>query len=153
MTLKRACTLMTVKSVNEDERIITGIASTPSPDRDGDIMEPEGAKFRSDTPFLWQHDRSQPIGTCTPKMVKEGLQITAKLVNPRSQSWDLTFVGLESYIKSIKDFLDRHEGTKAFAWKPPLEDLGLYRCKQYKPSPMGGGNWSLTATFIQAFKP
>lgn len=82
MTLKRACTLMTVKSVNEDERIITGIASTPSPDRDGDIMEPEGAKFRSDTPFLWQHDRSQPIGTCTPKMVKEGLQITAKLVNP-----------------------------------------------------------------------
>ena len=51
MTLKRACTLMTVKSVNEDDRIITGIASTPSPDRDGDIMEPEGAKFRSDTPF------------------------------------------------------------------------------------------------------
>lgn len=42
MTLKRACTLMTVKSVNEDDRIITGIASTPSPDRDGDIMEPEG---------------------------------------------------------------------------------------------------------------
>ncbi|EIC0071381.1 phage major capsid protein, partial [Salmonella enterica subsp. enterica serovar Infantis] len=84
MTLKRACTLMTVKSVNEDERIITGIASTPSPDRDGDIMEPEGAKFRSDTPFLWQHDRSQPIGTCTPKMVKEGLQITAKLVKPTS---------------------------------------------------------------------
>lgn len=42
MTLNRACTLMTVKAVNEDERIITGIASTPSPDRDGDIMEPEG---------------------------------------------------------------------------------------------------------------
>jgi hypothetical protein len=40
MTLNRACTIMTVKSVNEDERIITGIASTPSPDRDGDIMEP-----------------------------------------------------------------------------------------------------------------
>jgi hypothetical protein len=40
MTLNRACTIMTVKAVNEDERIITGIASTPSPDRDGDIMEP-----------------------------------------------------------------------------------------------------------------
>ncbi|SPW23566.1 Uncharacterised protein [Cronobacter sakazakii] len=49
----------------------------------GDIMEPEGAKFRSDTPFLWQHDRSQPIGTCTPKMVKgRGLEITARLVKP-----------------------------------------------------------------------
>jgi hypothetical protein len=67
MTLKRACTLMTVKSVNEDERIITGIASTPSPDRDGDIMEPEGAKFRSDTPFLWQHDRSSLLAPARPK--------------------------------------------------------------------------------------
>ncbi|MGS4234591.1 phage major capsid protein [Serratia marcescens] len=82
MSLNRACTLMKVKAINEDERVITGIASTPSPDRDGDILEPDGAKFRNDTPFLWQHDRSQPIGSCTPKMVKEGLQITAKLVKP-----------------------------------------------------------------------
>ncbi|BDV87600.1 hypothetical protein OkiPb00429_51860 [Escherichia coli] len=42
MTLKRACSLLTVKSFSEDERVITGIASTPSPDRDGDILEPEG---------------------------------------------------------------------------------------------------------------
>ena len=45
MTLKRACSLLTVKSFSEDERVITGIASTPSPDRDGDILEPEGAEF------------------------------------------------------------------------------------------------------------
>ncbi|MBG0537137.1 phage major capsid protein [Enterobacter hormaechei] len=102
MTLKRACTLMTVKSVNEDERIITGIASTPSPDRDGDIMEPEGAKFRSDTPFLWQHDRSQPIGTCTPKMVKEGLQITAKLVKPTPDMPSQLIARLDEAWASIK---------------------------------------------------
>ncbi|STJ18332.1 putative major head protein/prohead protease [Escherichia coli] len=42
MTLKRACSLLTVKSFSEDERVITGIASTPSPDRDGDILEPGG---------------------------------------------------------------------------------------------------------------
>jgi HK97 family phage major capsid protein/HK97 family phage prohead protease len=73
---------MTVKAVNEDERVITGIASTPSPDRDGDIMEPDGAKIQSDTPFLWQHDSTQPIGSCAVKMVKDGLQIIAKLVAP-----------------------------------------------------------------------
>ena len=39
MKLDRACTIMTVKAVDEDKRIITGIASTPSPDRDGDIMD------------------------------------------------------------------------------------------------------------------
>lgn len=107
MTLKRACTLMTVKSVNEDDRIITGIASTPSPDRDGDIMEPEGAKFRSDTPFLWQHDRSQPIGTCTPKMVKEGLQITAKLVKPTSDMPSQLVARLDEAWASIKAGLVR----------------------------------------------
>lgn len=107
MTLKRACTLMTVKSVNEDDRIITGIASTPSPDRDGDIMEPEGAKFRSDTPFLWQHDRSQPIGTCTPKMVKGGLEITAKLVKPTPDMPSQLAARLDEAWASIKAGLVR----------------------------------------------
>lgn len=61
-TQKRAYSLMTLKAVNEELREITGIASTPTPDRYGDVMEPTGAKFRESTPFLWQHDRSQPIG-------------------------------------------------------------------------------------------
>lgn len=107
MTLDRACTLMTVKSVNEDERIITGIASTPSPDRDGDILETTGAKFRSDTPFLWQHDRSQPIGSCTPKLVKEGLQITAKLVKPTSDMPSQLVARLDEAWASIKAGLVR----------------------------------------------
>lgn len=107
MTLNRACTLMTVKSVNEDERIITGIASTPSPDRDGDILETAGAKFRSDTPFLWQHDRSQPIGSCTPKLVKEGLQITAKLVKPTSDMPSQLVARLDEAWASIKAGLVR----------------------------------------------
>ncbi len=105
MTLKRACTLMTIKAVNEDERIITGIASTPSPDRDGDIMEPEGAKFRSDTPFLWQHDRTQPIGSCTPKMVSDGLQITAKLVKPTPDMPSQMVARLDEAWASIKSGL------------------------------------------------
>ncbi|MFS7359306.1 phage major capsid protein [Rahnella inusitata] len=105
MTLNRACTLMTIKAVNEDDRIITGIASTPSPDRDGDIMEPEGAKFRSDTPFLWQHDRTQPIGSCTPKMVKEGLQITAKLVKPTPDMPSQLSARLDEAWASIKSGL------------------------------------------------
>ncbi|EMK8759866.1 phage major capsid protein, partial [Escherichia coli] len=82
MTLKRACSLLTVKSFSEDERVITGIASTPSPDRDGDILEPEGAEFGSTIPFLWQHDHSRPVGQCTVRRVREGLEITATLVKP-----------------------------------------------------------------------
>ncbi|MBH3296756.1 phage major capsid protein [Serratia marcescens] len=105
MSLNRACTLMKVKAINEDERVITGIASTPSPDRDGDILEPDGAKFRNDTPFLWQHDRSQPIGSCTPKMVKEGLQITAKLVKPTPDMPSQLVARLNEAWSSIKSGL------------------------------------------------
>lgn len=105
MSLNRACTLMKVKAINEDERVITGIASTPSPDRDGDILEPDGAKFRNDTPFLWQHDRSQPIGSCTPKMVKEGLQITAKLVKPTPDMPSQLVARLDEAWSSIKSGL------------------------------------------------
>ena len=56
-------------------------------------------------------------------------------------------------LAQAKQFLDRHAGTRAFQWTPPLEEVGLYRCEQYKPVPLGGGNYSLSATFIQAFKP
>lgn len=105
MTLNRACTIMTVKSVDEDKRIIVGIASTPSPDRDGDILEPSGAKFRDEIPFLWQHDRSQPIGNCTPKMVKEGIQITAQLVKPTPDMPSQLAARLEEAWASIKSQL------------------------------------------------
>ncbi len=62
MTLKRACSLLTVKSFSEDERVITGIASTPSPDRDGDILEPEGAEFAVRSRF----SGSMTIPACRP---------------------------------------------------------------------------------------
>ncbi|MEF4799969.1 phage tail protein [Escherichia coli] len=80
-------------------------------------------------------------------------QISGDGLNARSQQWELNFVGTEEYIQAIKTFLDRHGGTKSFQWKPPLEPLGLYRCPEYKPTPMGGENYSLSATFQQAFKP
>lgn len=105
MTLNRACTLMTVKSVDEDKRIIVGIASTPSPDRDGDIMEPGGAKFGNENPFLWQHDRSQPIGNCSAKKVNDGLQITAQLVKPTPDMPSQLIARLDEAWASIKSGL------------------------------------------------
>lgn len=60
--MQRCYSTLAIKSVNEDERIIEGIASTPSPDRMDDIVEPMGAKFALPLPFLWQHRHDQPIG-------------------------------------------------------------------------------------------
>lgn len=80
MTMQRGYSLLTIKSVDEDARVITGLATTPSPDRVGDIVEPKGAQFQLPIPLLWQHDHSQPIGHVTAaKVTAKGIEITAKL--------------------------------------------------------------------------
>lgn len=60
---RRAYSSLTIKSVDEEKRIIRGVATTPTPDRVGDIVEPLGVKFTNPLAFLWQHDHRQPIGT------------------------------------------------------------------------------------------
>ena len=80
-------------------------------------------------------------------------QVSGDGLNARGQEWSLSFTGDEVYIKAIKSFLDTYGGTRAFIWKPPLEDAGLYRCESYKPTALGNRKYNLDTTFIQAFKP
>lgn len=78
--MNRAYSLLTVKAVDDDQRVITGIATTPTPDRVGDIVEPKGAEFKLPIPLLWQHNASQPIGHVTrAKVTSDGIEIVAQL--------------------------------------------------------------------------
>jgi HK97 family phage prohead protease len=79
--INRAYSLITIKSVSDDAREITGIATTPSTDKTGDIVEPGGASFTLPMPLLWQHDAHQPIGHVThAKVTDHGIEIKARLV-------------------------------------------------------------------------
>ncbi len=62
--MTKAYSTLKVKSVTEDgeKRTITGIASTPRLDRDGDTLNMSGGKYTLPFPFMWQHDHCQPIG-------------------------------------------------------------------------------------------
>lgn len=60
--LGRAYSFIEIKSFDDDARILRGIASTPTPDRMKDIVNPLGAKFELPIPFLWQHDHRAPVG-------------------------------------------------------------------------------------------
>jgi HK97 family phage major capsid protein/HK97 family phage prohead protease len=81
--MDRAYSLLSIKSVNDAERVIEGIASTPTPDRMGDIVEPMGATFSVPMPLLWQHDADQPIGAVEfAKPTKDGIPFRARLVDP-----------------------------------------------------------------------
>lgn len=89
--LKRAYSLLEIKAFDDDSREITGIATTPTADRYGDVVEPKGAEFTLPIPFLWQHDSSKPVGHVTKaKATKEGIDVTVKLVTPEPdapQAW------------------------------------------------------------------
>ena len=55
--------LMITKAAEDgDERIIEGVATTPTPDRAGDVVMPKGAQFKLPLPFLAGHDSGEPIG-------------------------------------------------------------------------------------------
>lgn len=62
MNNQRAYTVLNIKSMDDEERVIEGIATTPTPDRMNDVVDSKGAKFKLPMPLLWQHDHSKPVG-------------------------------------------------------------------------------------------
>lgn len=80
--MDRAYSILTFKSVSEDERVIRGVATTPTPDRVGDVVEPLGVKFNNPMPLLHQHDHTKPVGTVTfDKPTKDGITFEAKFAD------------------------------------------------------------------------
>jgi HK97 family phage major capsid protein/HK97 family phage prohead protease len=61
-TIQRAYALLHVKGVDVERREFSGIATTPSPDRVGDIVEPKGVQFKNPLPLLLYHDSRLPVG-------------------------------------------------------------------------------------------
>jgi phage-related protein len=80
-------------------------------------------------------------------------QVAEDGLNNKVLEWPLTFEGDENEVKPIYDFLKRHAGAKSFLWKPPLEGQQLFRCSEIDIESIGGGIYSLSATFKQTFVP
>src|SRR4029453_15991417 len=77
--LDRAYALLSIKALDVDRREITGLASTPTPDRRGDILEPLGATFANPVPLLLHHDPERPIGRATLTATSTGIAFKATL--------------------------------------------------------------------------
>ena len=78
----RAYSILEVKSVDEDKRVIRGVATTPTVDRVGDIIDPMGVKFTNPMAFLWQHRHDQPIGQVKfEKPTKSGINFEAEIAS------------------------------------------------------------------------
>lgn len=126
--LTKAWSTLTVKSVDEETGIIRGIASTPSTDLAGDIVEPKGAEFKLPIPLLDQHDHSSPIGHVYAAEVRDdGILIEAKI------AIDSGLIYVDKVWKQIKAGLVRglSVGFRALEAEPIKGGKG-YRFKKWK---------------------
>ncbi len=104
MTMRRAFSVLQLKSVDDDKRSVEGIATTPTVDRMGDVVMPEGAEYALPIPLLWQHDANQPVGhVLAVKSGKSGITIKAKifkaetsenLIKRLDEAWESVKLGL-----------------------------------------------------------
>lgn len=102
--MNRAYTILDVKSVQDDQRRITGIATTPTPDRMSDVIEPLGIKYNNPMPLLWQHKSDQPVGSVTfDTPTAKGVTFSAKIAafdepgnlkNRLDEAWHSVKLGL-----------------------------------------------------------
>jgi HK97 family phage major capsid protein/HK97 family phage prohead protease len=77
---QRAYSVIQIKSIDDDERVLTGIATTPTPDSVDDIVEPLGAEYKLPLPFLKGHRSDQPIGEVTrAKVSKDGIEVRVEI--------------------------------------------------------------------------
>ena len=98
--MDRAYSTIDIKAIDEERRIIEGVASTPTPDRIGDVVVPEGMEFKLPFPFLYQHNSRQPIGTVmTAKVTKDGMSVRVQIARAGvaafiDEAWALIKEGL-----------------------------------------------------------
>jgi len=120
--LNRAYSVIEIKSIDEDRRIIKGIATTPTTDRMGDIVETSGIRFKLPLPFLYQHDAKNPIGWVTEaETTKDGIPFTAEILaagldSDVDKAWNKIkhklVRGASIGFKTIKETFDK--ATKGF---------------------------------------
>jgi HK97 family phage prohead protease len=82
--MNRAYAVLEIKAMDDAKRTFTGIATTPTPDRVGDIVEPKGAEFRLPIPLLWQHSSFSPIGWVRAARISDkGIEVDCEVHNER----------------------------------------------------------------------
>jgi HK97 family phage prohead protease len=83
-TINRAWAMLDItKAIDDDgDLVIEGMATTPEPDRVGDVVEPLGAKFKNPLPLLWQHRHDSPVGDVTfGKATKAGIPFKGRIAS------------------------------------------------------------------------
>lgn len=135
----RAYSVLQVRSVDTEQRVIEGIATTPTVDRVGDVIDPMGASYADDIPLLWQHRHDQPVGRVKfGAPTKDGIPFTATI--PRvsmpgalqarvDEAWDSVRSGLVRAVsigfRALKDGVESMKGGGYLFKRTEIMELSL----------------------------
>jgi HK97 family phage major capsid protein len=107
VSLNRAYSLITVKDFDPVKRTFAGIATSPVPDRIGDVIERDGIQYKNPLPLLLYHNATKPVGEARfGKSSDDGVPYDARI----------STIDRESGV--VKERLD--EAVDSLAAKPPL---------------------------------
>ena len=133
--MNRAYAILHVKAVDAEKRILSGIATTPEPDRSGDVIEPLGVAFANPLPLLLFHDARKPVGFATfSKPTKDGIAFEATiptidepgtLKDRVDEAWQSVKAGLVSGVsigfRAIEEAFNKETGGFRFLKTEVLE--------------------------------
>lgn len=86
MTIEKAWSLLEVKSVDDESRILKGWATTPTVDRVADIVEPGGMVMRGPVKLHLYHKHDLPVGSVTfGKPTKAGVPFEASIPDVKEE--------------------------------------------------------------------
>lgn len=74
-------------------------------------------------------------------------------LNTKTKTWPLSFDVDDTTATAIIAFFDAQAGYQSFYWTPPLGVQGYYQVKEYGLTPRGSGWNTISATFMQVFRP
>lgn len=78
--MDRVFTDLRIKTIDEDQRIVEGWATTGAKDRVGDIVDPLGAEFDLPIPFLLDHDHQMAVGEVErAEVTPQGIRFIARI--------------------------------------------------------------------------
>lgn len=101
--MDRAYSALHIKTFEEKGEFvhIKGVASTPTVDRQRDIVNPLGARFQTPMPLLWQHKQDKPVGRVMfAKPTKAGIPFEAEI--PIVREAGLLKERIDEAIQSLK---------------------------------------------------
>jgi hypothetical protein len=128
----RACSTVILKSVDDEQRILEGVASSAAPDLAGDVLEPRGASYLLPMPLLLQHDKHKPVGEVRAvKVTDSEIRIRARVAKDSGlayveDAWKQLKAGLVKGLsigaqplagEPIVDGRGRQTGMRYTAWR------------------------------------